>query len=225
MSDQIRANSAKSPSNPVSRTHNLEELLRRQFATRKLIHKGRGHDEMVEFLPRPSRARTQPIRSNLPVEEQEHVAQIEDDRFNHRLWRLRHRNLRNSPGFTIPCSVMMPVMNLAGVTSKAGFAARAPRGASGCARAIPRVHTTDESHLVFVAFFDGNVRASRALPVNRRSRRSNVKRNPVLVGEHRLLVRADLVRGVAIGRDADRRRRCTNPPRHVACRIRPHYRR
>ncbi len=43
-----------------------------------------------------------------------------------------------SPGFTMPRSVMMAVMSLAGVTSKAGLRALAPFGAMRTLSSFPR---------------------------------------------------------------------------------------
>jgi hypothetical protein len=89
---------------------------------------------------------------------------------------------------------MMPVMYRCGVTSNAGFRICAPIG-----RQPRRAQMRD---LALIALLDRNVLAVRRRQIDRRDRRRDVERHLVLVREHGHGVGADLVRGVAVGRDA-----------------------
>ncbi len=60
----------------------------------------------------------------------------------------------------------------------------------------------DVNHFVGRSFFDGNVAAIGNRQVESRNRRGDVKRHVVFFREHRDLIRADFVRGVAVRSDA-----------------------
>ena len=94
-----------------------------------------------------------------------------------------------------PRSVTMAAMKRAGVTSNAGCAART----SGAICTPPRCVTSSRR-----ALFDRNRVAGRQRKVQRRNRRGDIERDFILVREHGHRIRADLVRRIAIGRDAIR---------------------
>ena len=83
-----------------------------------------------------------------------------------------------------PSSVTIAAISSAGVTSKAGL------------RAGKRVVTSRR-----VALLDRDLGAGRRREIDRRGRRDDVERDPVMRGEHGERVRADLVRGVAVRGD------------------------
>ena len=83
-----------------------------------------------------------------------------------------------------PCSVTIAVINPAGVTSNAGF------------RAGKRAVTSAGSRSSI-----GISRAASDRVIDRRARRDDVERDPVVGGEHGEAVGADLVRGVAVRGD------------------------
>ena len=65
-----------------------------------------------------------------------------------------------------------------------------------------RLLGTDPAHFVAVALLDGNLRPGGERGVDRRERRRDVERHPVMAGQHGDPIGADLVRGVAVGGDA-----------------------
>ncbi len=88
----------------------------------------------------------------------------------------------------------MPAIKWWGVTSNAGFQTSAPSGAS--------CELPDVRHLASVSLLDGNVLAVGRREIDRRERRRHVERNRVLACQHGHAVGADLVRRVAVGRNA-----------------------
>ena len=102
------------------------------------------------------------------------------------------RPASNGPRRT-PSSVTMPVISSAGVTSNAGLRTSVPGGAMR----TPRNSRTSSA----AALLDHDRRAVRRREVDRARRGADVERDPVPGGEHGQRVRADLVGGVAVGRD------------------------
>ena len=103
-----------------------------------------------------------------------------------------------------PRSVTMPAISRAGVTSKAGLAARVPcRRQPHPRRRSVRQHAGDMRHLFGGALLDLD-RADAALerPVDRAGRCRDIERHIIVGGRERLEIGADLVAGVAARSDA-----------------------
>jgi len=114
----------------------------------------------------------------------------------------------------MPRSVISAVTRRAGVTSKGviGGGAVRRRQADGDAPALigPAFELGD---LAFVAALDRDRRAALDLPVDRRRRQRDVKRDVVVARRQRLQIGADLVRDVAARRRAVAGRRARRAPR------------
>ncbi len=89
---------------------------------------------------------------------------------------------------------MMAVMRSAGVTSKAGLSTAVPSGAVGV--------VAEAAHFVGAALLDGDVGAVGHGQVHGGHGRGDVEGDPVVLGQHREGVGADLVGGVAVAGDA-----------------------
>ena len=112
--------------------------------------------------------------------------------------------LRSKGGFNTPRSVMIAVISRAGVTSNAGWRTAMPSGAMLTVRIDPSRRARGVRHLVAAPLLDRDVAAARAAEIDGGPRRGDVERHPVGVGKNGDSVRADLVRGVAVGGDAVR---------------------
>ena len=108
--------------------------------------------------------------------------------------------------FATPRSVMRPVTRRAGVTSKAGLAARLPSGAMRTRATAPvRAAPLHELHFVGVPLLDRDLlHAVAHRPVDGRGGQGDIEGHGVVLRRERLQIGADLVADVAIGGGAVR---------------------